>query len=223
MAAFNFTNMSVFIPHIHITIPKEQVIETFENNKIGKVKSVDLVIKKNSGANKETHYHIAFVHFDFWFENEDTRKLQEKILDPLQEARLMYENPWYWVLLKNHTAFKKRPAFVDIAIALGTRPSATVAERVAALHVTVPPAYLVAPVAPTLRTAAATAAATSPKKPAEKCWPRATPVAATIPIAVQMSRKAPPLAPIGSYRPPQPAINTSLWDKWVDSLLACEN
>jgi hypothetical protein len=95
-------NISLFIPHIFANYRKEDVIKVFEDKQIGKVNHIDYIKKFNNG----TDYYAAYIHFDFWYENSESVKLNKDVLDPKKEARIMYEEPWYWIVLENKTPQK---------------------------------------------------------------------------------------------------------------------
>ena len=95
-------NISLFIPHIFANYRKEDVAKVFEDKQIGKVNHIDYIKKFNNG----TDYYAAYIHFDFWYENSDAVKLNKDVLDTKKEARIMYEEPWYWIVLENKTPQK---------------------------------------------------------------------------------------------------------------------
>ena len=95
-------NISLFIPHIFANYRKEDVIKVFEDKQIGKVNHIDYIKKFNNG----TDYYAAYIHFDYWYENSDALKLNRDVLDTKKEARIMYEEPWYWIVLENKTPQK---------------------------------------------------------------------------------------------------------------------
>jgi hypothetical protein len=95
-------NISLFIPHIFANYRKEDVINIFEDKQIGKVNHIDYIKKFNNG----TDYYAAYIHFDHWYDNSDAVKLHEDVLDTKKEARIMYEDPWYWIVLENKTPQK---------------------------------------------------------------------------------------------------------------------
>lgn len=69
---------SLYIPYLDNSFARDDVIYMFEHKYfIGKVSRVDLVKAKprNSVSNKE--WISAFVHFEYWFDNEFTRFLRE--------------------------------------------------------------------------------------------------------------------------------------------------
>jgi hypothetical protein len=103
---------SVLIPHIFMNIPIQKIKESFEKLDLGKVEKIDSVIKMSRDG---YYYRMAFIHFEYWnMKNIAARNLREKIENPNKEARLVYDDPWYWLLLPNkstqqpiHTEFEK--------------------------------------------------------------------------------------------------------------------
>ena len=91
-------NISLYIPHIFANFSKEYVAKVFENNEIGQVKNIDFVSKIGHDGKP---FSAAYIHFDHWFKNTAAANFQERVLDAEKEARLMYEDPWYWIVLEN--------------------------------------------------------------------------------------------------------------------------
>ena len=90
---------SVLIPHIFMNIPIQKIKESFEKLDLGKVEKIDSVIKMSRDG---YYYRMAFIHFEYWnMKNIAARNLREKIENPNKEARLVYDDPWYWLLLPN--------------------------------------------------------------------------------------------------------------------------
>jgi heat shock protein HspQ len=46
-------------------------------------------------------YNAAYIHFEYWYTNVVALNFQSRVLDITKEARLMYEDPWYWIVLEN--------------------------------------------------------------------------------------------------------------------------
>ena len=90
--------MSIYIPRLFDNITKELIITTFEFQQIGKVKQVDFIEKMDK---KGKTYNSAFVHFDFWYDNISANNFQQRVKDENKEARIVYDDPWYWVCLEN--------------------------------------------------------------------------------------------------------------------------
>jgi hypothetical protein len=91
------TNMSLYIPHVFENITKEDITHVFEMLRIGKVCNIDFVTKMTN--NKV--YNGAYIHFEYWYNNIANINLQEKIRNPDKEARIVYDDPWFWLILGN--------------------------------------------------------------------------------------------------------------------------
>ena len=97
-------NMSIYIPHVFPNFTSEYIRNVFEEF-VGRVHRVDLVTKMDKN-NKM--YNAAYIHFDHWYNTTFTENLQNRIHDPTQEARIVHDDPWHWILLEN-TAKKYVP------------------------------------------------------------------------------------------------------------------
>ena len=74
----------------------------FASKNIGKVLRVDFV--KNKAKNRNE----AFVHFDEWFDNDESKKLKADILNPESKTRFKYSHgDKFWPLLVNKNAHNK--------------------------------------------------------------------------------------------------------------------
>jgi len=114
-------NISLYIPHIFVNYSASRISDIFESQNIGKVKNVDL-IEKMGKDNKP--YNAAYIHFDRWYNNASSRSFQERVLDTDREARIMYDDPWFWIVLPNTT--KKHPVSGNRKIRLDiTTPPST--------------------------------------------------------------------------------------------------
>tara|TARA_R110001592_G_scaffold38668_12_gene127500 strand:+ start:1491 stop:2231 length:741 start_codon:yes stop_codon:yes gene_type:complete len=78
---------------------KEHIINKFQTLNVGLIKRVDFVEKTSANGFK---YYMTFLHFEEWEDNAATRNIQYKILSEDNSARLVYDEPWYWILLKNN-------------------------------------------------------------------------------------------------------------------------
>ena len=47
----------------------------------------------------EQKYNIAFIHFHNWCENLAALRFKRKVFDSDKRATLMYDEPWYWIVL----------------------------------------------------------------------------------------------------------------------------
>ena len=92
-------NVSLYIPHVFANISKKMVAETFEDLRIGNVKRVDFVCKRGSNGD----FNAVYIHFNHWYDNVAAHNFQERVISPSMEARIVYDEPWYWIVLENKT------------------------------------------------------------------------------------------------------------------------
>lgn len=92
-------NMSLYIPSVTGTTSEEQIARIFKSLNIGVVSRVDF-IDKDSQHDSGSNHRMAFVHFDFWYINNTSYHLQERILDQGQ-GKIVYNDPYYWIVMEN--------------------------------------------------------------------------------------------------------------------------
>ena len=113
VATATIANISLYIPHVFANYTKEDVAKVFEDQNIGKVKTIDFVAKMSKEGKL---YNAAYIHFEEWYNTVATRNFQSNVRDATKEARLMYEEPWYWVVLENkarkHIPGERKPCIV---------------------------------------------------------------------------------------------------------------
>lgn len=120
-------NISLYIPHIFANYSKEDVAKVFEDQKIGKVKNIDFISKLSQDGKA---YNAAYIHFEHWYDNIAATNFQERVINLKKEARLMYEDPWYWIVLENK-ARKVVPGQRKPRIDLGEFPVLSTPAKVA--------------------------------------------------------------------------------------------
>ena len=86
---------SIYIPFMDISCTEEYIANIFKALLIGDVCKVDLV--KKSG---EIPHYMAFIHFNYWYNNTAANNLREKIENE-QSGRIVYNDPQYWIIYKN--------------------------------------------------------------------------------------------------------------------------
>jgi hypothetical protein len=125
-----------FNPHLILYIPRmntfwaspERVTEVFEKQNIGSVSRVDIIKTKVSKQRKQLRSHIggdyirsAHVYFNEWHDTQTNRNLQARVLNPKKDARIVFDDPWYWLLIesdrnKDDVRLRKTEAKVDMLI-----------------------------------------------------------------------------------------------------------
>ena len=92
-------NISIYIPRVFSNISKERMVGIFQILDIGVVKDIDFIAKITPKGNK---YNSAYVHFDYWYDNISNQNLQSRLLNQSdKETRIVYDDPWYWIVLEN--------------------------------------------------------------------------------------------------------------------------
>tara|TARA_B100000902_G_scaffold398848_1_gene467181 strand:+ start:1640 stop:2116 length:477 start_codon:yes stop_codon:yes gene_type:complete len=94
--------LSLYIPIISESTSEAYIKKMFVSNNIGKVLRIDFV--KNKSKNRRE----AFIHFDEWFDTEESKSLREDILNPETKTRFKYSNNnKFWPLLVNKNAHNR--------------------------------------------------------------------------------------------------------------------
>ena len=102
---------SLYIPRIFLNIDEKKIAEVFELLELGEVERVDLVPRpQTSGAISSN---MAFVYFKRWNNTTVAQNLALRIMDPHREARIVYDDPWYWILLPNRNPHLTKPVEGD--------------------------------------------------------------------------------------------------------------
>jgi len=91
-------NISLFIPRVFGNITKERIAQKFKELLIGEVSRIDLVEKIAKSGEK---YNSAYIHFNHWFNTSYAAKFQASVRNPDEEARVIYDDPWFWIVLEN--------------------------------------------------------------------------------------------------------------------------
>ena len=90
--------LSLYIPHVFPNFTSEYIASVFENLDFGRIDHVDLVSKQDKNGKM---YNAAYVHFAVWYEGPAILNFQERVVDPNKEARIVHDDPWYWIILEN--------------------------------------------------------------------------------------------------------------------------
>lgn len=103
------SSYSVFIPRVFTNIREERIKDIFDTKRIGKVSSVDLISKKNQKGDTTQYYNMAFVHFERLYDTDEALTFRREVDDPNTKAKLVYEDPWFWVVLPFEQKEKHTP------------------------------------------------------------------------------------------------------------------
>ena len=95
-------NLSIYIPNVSRQDANESYIKrVFHTLNIGDIKSLNFV--KNTYNSNYTCYIIM----NRWYNNVTVEHLQEKILDERQVAKIVHDDPMYWILNEYKTIDQK--------------------------------------------------------------------------------------------------------------------
>lgn len=100
------TITSVYIPRVFSNIHPNVIKYTFENQNIGVVDHIQVVQRPKKKGKSSTY--MAFIYFNKWFNNQSALNLAERIMDPEKQARVVYDDPYYWIVLPNTTKGKRK-------------------------------------------------------------------------------------------------------------------
>lgn len=102
------SNYSIYIPHVFNNISNQKIISVFEKYDIGTIASIDV----NRKTGLDGSYKAVFIHFCHWNEDNSVAiNLRERIENPNKEARLIYDDPWYWILLPNTSEWRQENTY----------------------------------------------------------------------------------------------------------------
>jgi hypothetical protein len=91
--ASDFT--SIFIPRVFANITKERITHIVENVvPLGVVDRIDMV-EIDEKTNR------VWVHFTHWYDTEFVNEFKKLLLDETKQAKIVYDDPWFWIVLKN--------------------------------------------------------------------------------------------------------------------------
>jgi len=93
--------LSLFVPHMFQNITESRVSKVFSVLHLGEVHHVDFIPKTDKNGKS---YNAAYIHFAFWYDSDTVMRFQERVFNPDKESRLVYDEPWYWIVLENTAA-----------------------------------------------------------------------------------------------------------------------
>lgn len=113
-----FNVKSLYIPRVFLNITEADIAGVFESLGLGEVDRIDLAPRFTASGRISAN--MAFVYFKTWSMSVAAQNLASRIVDSSRVARIVYDDPWYWVLLPNLTPLPVKPTD-DNRIALTER------------------------------------------------------------------------------------------------------
>jgi hypothetical protein len=102
---------SLYIPRVFLNITEEKIREVFETLELGEIERIDLVPRPYTSGTISAN--MAFIYFKYWSQTVSAQNLASRIMDPRREARIVYDDPWYWILLPNRRPQLAKPTESD--------------------------------------------------------------------------------------------------------------
>ena len=94
-------HLSLVIPRIFPKwVDEAKIIKIFREQKLGEIFKVSIVRMPNKKGCKYPIYK-AYVYFSVWFESIVTQNFQDRIYSKKRQARVIYDDPWYWTVFEN--------------------------------------------------------------------------------------------------------------------------
>jgi hypothetical protein len=94
-------SLSLMIPRVFPQwIDEQKIIDIFHQQHLGRVYKVSIIRMPDS---KKRSYPIyqAFIYFSAWYDTEIAYNFQQRIFGPRAQARVVYDDPWFWVAFEN--------------------------------------------------------------------------------------------------------------------------
>jgi hypothetical protein len=87
----------LYIPHVFSNIGKTVIENTLSKLFLANTKSIIFVPK--IGKDNQP-YNSVFIRISDWHDTVAAKHFQESLRNPKKETRLMYDDPWYWIVLE---------------------------------------------------------------------------------------------------------------------------
>lgn len=94
-------HLSLMIPRVFPQwIDEATIISIFDRQHIGRVGKVSIK-RKADERGRDYPIYQAFIYFSVWYDNEIAYNFQQRIFGPKKQARVVYDDPWFWVVFEN--------------------------------------------------------------------------------------------------------------------------
>jgi hypothetical protein len=93
--------LSLVIPRVFPQwVDEAKIIKIFRDQKLGEIFKVNIVRMPDEKGRNHPIYK-AYLYFSVWFENIITQNFQDRIYGEHKQARVVYDDPWFWTVFKN--------------------------------------------------------------------------------------------------------------------------
>lgn len=98
----------VMIPYVEKHINAKYIRNVFKRLEIADISNVDIQPNKN-----DSEYNRVVMNIEQWYDNECTYNLIQRIKSTTHEARIMHDDPNWWILRENSVAEKKKEKKIE--------------------------------------------------------------------------------------------------------------
>jgi hypothetical protein len=107
--------LSLVIPRVFPQwVDEATIVKIFRDQQIGIISKVSIVRTSETGTSetgtsetgKTYPIYKAYLYFSVWFENIIAENFQKRIYGKTKQARVVYDDPWFWTVFKNHERVK---------------------------------------------------------------------------------------------------------------------
>lgn len=96
-------SLSLMIPRVFPQwIDEQKIIDIFHQQHLGRVYKVS-IIRVPDSKKRSFPIYKAIIYFSAWYNNTIAYNFQQRIFGTKKQARVVYDDPWYWVVFENKT------------------------------------------------------------------------------------------------------------------------
>jgi hypothetical protein len=93
--------LSLVIPRVFPQwVDEAKIIKIFRDQKLGEIFKVSIVRMPDEKGRNHPIYK-AYLYFSVWFESIIAQNFQDRIYGKDKQARVVYDDPWFWTVFKN--------------------------------------------------------------------------------------------------------------------------
>ena len=98
--------LSLVIPRVFPQwVDEAKIVKIFRDQQIGIISKVSIVRMPDETSRKIPIYK-AYLYFSVWFENIIAQNFQKRIYGKDKQARVVYDDPWFWTVFENTERIK---------------------------------------------------------------------------------------------------------------------
>jgi hypothetical protein len=90
----NSTDLTIYIPRVSATIPRQKIFEIFSNLKVGFIDKIIEYPLKNDATTKR-----VLVKFKTWVNNKNSQIIMARFSED-RDIKIVYDDPWFWTAYK---------------------------------------------------------------------------------------------------------------------------